>query len=317
MSKVHYDQIKDPTKSIPKEDMLEDPCNLDQLSRFLYQVHERLSGGLHYSCYQEQWIVEQIVPNSRAAEYFKLKWDSLAAVHEVNGTACRFSELSNFRDTLLKALYGSENIYQLVTEYVDSLTVSQRNPKAPKNCMDLVLRAERVFSLLGHPLCVDIENQLAVVIKRLPAAVGNAIKIHSLTNPNIKSKYIDLKDFVKVIDDTFAKDLMRKQNKFKATSYKPYNGGSHRNSNSTNQHRGDQQRHNNNTKHNNSMRQDRNSRAARLPSTPFTGTCDHCGMKGHRIRDCRKATDDIKAAWYKQFVERKNNKRKQPDEAKP
>ena len=70
MSKVHYDQIKAPTKSISKEDMLEDPCNLDQQSRFLYQVHERLSGGLHYSCYQEQWIIEQIVTNSRAAEYF-------------------------------------------------------------------------------------------------------------------------------------------------------------------------------------------------------------------------------------------------------
>ena len=40
-------------------------------------------------------------------------------------------------------------------------------------------------------------------------------------------------------------------------------------------------------------------------------------MKGHRIRDYRKATEDIKAAWYKQFIERKNNKRKQPDEAKP
>ncbi len=40
-------------------------------------------------------------------------------------------------------------------------------------------------------------------------------------------------------------------------------------------------------------------------------------MKGQRIRDCRKATDDIKAAGYKQLVERKNNKRKQPEEAKP
>ncbi len=146
------------------------------------------------------------MPNSRAAEYFKLKWDNLNVVHEVNGTACRFSELSDLRDMLLKALYGSDNIYQLITEYVDNLSVSHRNPKAPHNCMDLVLRAERVFGLLGHPLCVSIENQLAVVIKRLPAAVGNAVNIHSLTNPNIKSKYIDLKDFVKVIDDTFTID---------------------------------------------------------------------------------------------------------------
>ena len=81
MSKIHYDQIKAPIKGIAREDMLEDPCDIDQLSRFLYQVHERLSGGLHYSCYQEQWIVEQIVPNSRAAEYFKLKWDDFAAAH--------------------------------------------------------------------------------------------------------------------------------------------------------------------------------------------------------------------------------------------
>jgi hypothetical protein len=40
-------------------------------------------------------------------------------------------------------------------------------------------------------------------------------------------------------------------------------------------------------------------------------------MKGHWIRVRRKAIDDIKDVWYKQFVERKNNKRKQPDEAKP
>jgi hypothetical protein len=51
MSKIHYDQIKAPVKGIAREDMLEDPCDLDQLSRFLYQVHERLSGGLHYNCY--------------------------------------------------------------------------------------------------------------------------------------------------------------------------------------------------------------------------------------------------------------------------
>ncbi len=76
--------------------------------------------------------------------------------------------------------------------------------------MELVLRAERVFSLLGDPLCVIIQNQLAVVIKRLPTVVGNAINIHSLINLGIKSKYIDLKDFVKVIDDAFKKDLSKK-----------------------------------------------------------------------------------------------------------
>ena len=36
MSKIHYDQIKAPIKSIVREGMLEDPCDLDQLSRFLY-----------------------------------------------------------------------------------------------------------------------------------------------------------------------------------------------------------------------------------------------------------------------------------------
>lgn len=47
MSKVHYDDIKAPTKSIPKEDMMDDPADLDMLSRFLYQVsvHERLTTG--------------------------------------------------------------------------------------------------------------------------------------------------------------------------------------------------------------------------------------------------------------------------------
>ena len=210
MSKIHYDQIKAPSKSIAREDMLEDPCDLDQLSRFLYHVHERLSGGLHYICYQEQWIIEQIVPNSRAAEYFKLKRDTITASNEVNSTSCRFSELSEFRDTLLNALYDSNNIYQLVTEFVEKLSVSHRDPKAPYTCMELVLRAERVFSLLGHPLCVSVENQLAVVIKRLPTTVGNAIIIHSLTNHGVKSKYNDLKDFVKVINDAFKKNPSKK-----------------------------------------------------------------------------------------------------------
>ena len=44
MSKIHHDQA--PIKGITREDMLEDPCDLDLLSSFLYQVHERLSGGL-------------------------------------------------------------------------------------------------------------------------------------------------------------------------------------------------------------------------------------------------------------------------------
>ncbi len=46
MSKIHNDQIRAPSNNIAREDMLEYPCDLDHLSRFLYQVHERLSGGL-------------------------------------------------------------------------------------------------------------------------------------------------------------------------------------------------------------------------------------------------------------------------------
>ena len=187
----------------------------------------------------------------------------------------------------------------------------------PHTCMGLVLRAERVFGLLGHPLCVSIENQLAIVIKRLPRAVGNVINIHSPTNPGIKGKYNDLKDFVKVIDDTFKKDISNKHAKFKHSAHRPHNGNSHinnRNINNNNNRNGKRQ-------HVNIMQHDkgrsRSRSVAKIPTAPYTSTCDHCGMKGHRIRDCRKASNDIIVAWYKQLNERKNAKRKQPDEAKP
>ena len=39
-----------PDISMPE---LEDE-DIDQLARFIYQVHEYLSGGLHYSAYQEK-----------------------------------------------------------------------------------------------------------------------------------------------------------------------------------------------------------------------------------------------------------------------
>ena len=37
-------------------------------------------------------------------------------------------DLSQFRDTLLAALYGNSNIYQLVTNYVEKLSVSTQEP---------------------------------------------------------------------------------------------------------------------------------------------------------------------------------------------
>jgi hypothetical protein len=57
-------------------------------------------------------------------------------------------DLSQFREPVLAALYGNYNIFQLVTNYVEKLSISHRNPNAPKTCMDLVLRAERVYNLL-------------------------------------------------------------------------------------------------------------------------------------------------------------------------
>ena len=49
-----------------------------------------------------------------------------------------------------------------------------------------------------------------------------------------------------------------------------------------------------------------------MPAKPFIGTYDHCGMKGQRIRDCRKASDSQKAEWLKKFNERKTAKKSSP-----
>ena len=101
MSKIIIDQIKEPKDSILEVDRLDDPANLDLLARFIYQVHEFLSGGLNYSSYQEKWIVRQLVPNSTAAEAFKLKCDTMSSTrYEVNCTNCRFKDLSQFRDSV-------------------------------------------------------------------------------------------------------------------------------------------------------------------------------------------------------------------------
>ena len=58
MSKMYIDQVKARIDNIPAHDRLDDPNNLDLLARFIYQAHEYLSGGLHYSTYQEKWILK-------------------------------------------------------------------------------------------------------------------------------------------------------------------------------------------------------------------------------------------------------------------
>ena len=60
------------------------------------------------------------------------------------------------------------------------------------------------------------------------------------------------------------------------------------------------------------------TRIAKKRSTniSFEKICDHCGVKGHKIRDCPIATDIDKANWLEKFRKRKNAKRKQPEEAK-
>ncbi len=94
--------------------------------------------------------MKQLIPNSTASERFKLKWDTTNPDRfTVNSTSCRFEDLSQFRDALLTALYGNSNIFQLVTDYIKKLSISHRDPTAPRTCMELVLRAKRVYNLLG------------------------------------------------------------------------------------------------------------------------------------------------------------------------
>ncbi len=112
MSKMYIDQVKGPIDNILAQDRLDDPNNLDMLARFIYQVHEYLSGGLNYSTYQEKWILKQLVPNSTTTERFKLKWDATNPDRfTVNCTSCRYEDLSQFRVALLTALYGNNNIF--------------------------------------------------------------------------------------------------------------------------------------------------------------------------------------------------------------
>ena len=149
----------------PAHILKNDPNNLDLLARFMYQMHEHLSGGLHWSNYQEKWILKQSVPSSTAAEAFKIKWDATSGTgYKVNCTSCIFEDLSQFRSALLTSPYGNINIFRLVSDYIKKLSISHREPKAPKTCMELVLKAERVYNLLGVPHNVATNDQLAIII---------------------------------------------------------------------------------------------------------------------------------------------------------
>ena len=74
---------------------------------------------------------------------------------------------------------------------------------APKTCMDLVLRAERVYNLLGSPHNVNTADQIAVIIKQLPPATASAIQIAALTNKALTRTYGELKKFISLMDEQF------------------------------------------------------------------------------------------------------------------
>ncbi len=140
--------------------------------------------------------------------------------HTVNCTSYRFEDLSQFRDALLASLYGNSNIYQLVSDYIKKLSISHREHKAPKTCMELVMRAERVYNLLCVPHNVATVDQICVIIQQLPPATSSAInKIAALTNPVLTSKYDELKKYVTPIDEQFKTDLLNRQKKFIPNKY--------------------------------------------------------------------------------------------------
>lgn len=58
LTKIYYDRTKAPNENILDVDRLDDQAYLDLLARFIYQVHQFLSGGLNYSSYQEKWVVK-------------------------------------------------------------------------------------------------------------------------------------------------------------------------------------------------------------------------------------------------------------------
>ena len=101
-----------------------------------------------------------------------------------------------------------------MADYIKKLSISHREHKAPKTCMELVLRAKRVYNMLCVPHNVATVDQIAVIIQQLPPATSSAIKIAALTNLALISKYDELKKYVTLIDEQFKTDLFNRQKKF-------------------------------------------------------------------------------------------------------
>ncbi len=71
-----------------------------------------------------------------------------------------------------------------------------------------MLRAERVYNLLGVPHNVATADQIAIIIQQLPPATSNAIKIAARTSLALVTKYDELKKYVALIDEQFKTDLL-------------------------------------------------------------------------------------------------------------
>ena len=118
------------------------------------------------------------------------------------------------------------------------------------------------------------------------------------------------------MDEQFKTEMTSRLKKYTSNKYNRNNDGKqhqqHTNT-SNNKAVGAKQHHNNSIQH---AKINSKRTTGKIPDTPFIGNCDHCGIKGHRIRDCRKATDTQKAEWLKKYNERRNAKRKQPEDNK-
>ncbi len=136
-----------------------------------------------------------------------------------------------------------------MTNYVEKLSIFYKNPSAPKTCMDLVLRAERVYNLLGVPHNVAVVDRIAVIIKQPTLATSSAIQIAALTNPALTRKYEEFKKYVSLVDEQFKVELTSRQKKYVPNKYnRGSDGKQHQhNNNNTNQNKaiGAKQHHNN------------------------------------------------------------------------
>ena len=111
-----------------------------------------------------------------------------------------------------------------MTKYVETLSISHKTPSAPKTCMDLVLRAERVYNLLGVPHSVATADRIVVIIKHLPPATASAIKIASLTNPTLITRFEELKKYVTLVDEQFKIELATRQTIYVPNRYNRTDG---------------------------------------------------------------------------------------------